>query len=254
MKNLIHLFSVRNSQNILKVTFILIITSCFLKLKAQPILTFYSDIGKNTYSEALIIRSAFLGNYKLGNYNLRAAFQTNVIYDNNISFSGYRIEGSREFKFKNSLFELNGFGLWTAYSDVLNETNYGCILALKSRHFDLQFGTNFRTYSFRREALERLEIENDDTKIHENFNLMYSFGYYFKPINHRWNAGLSITNIDYFMINQETNPFVNLKGHIKISPQMRLFAGAWYKTAGALNMSSNYFGFLIRGGIVWNFN
>lgn len=236
------------------VLIILFVFNGNLSVDAQPVVTVYSDAGKNAYSDALFIRSAFLGNYRLGDYYIKAAIQTNLINDNDITMSGYRIEGSKEFKLKNTLFTVNGFGLWTSYSGILKETNYGCLLALKSGHFDVQLGTNFRTYSFRKDALKSLEIENVETEIHENFNLMYSFGYNLKPANHRWNAGLSITNIDIFMINQETNPFVNVKGFFKVSSPVHLFTEVWYKTSGTLNISSNYFGYLIRGGIIWNIN
>jgi hypothetical protein len=254
MKNLIKKFTESHILKVSGVLFILLLVTGSININAQPVLTVYSDASKNTVSDGLFIRSAFLGNYGLGNYQLKAALQTNLINGNNIVISGYRFDGSREFKLKNTLLELNGFGLWTAYTGILQETNFGCLMAMKSRHFDVQFGTNFRTYSFRKDAVEKYEIANDATKIHENFNLMYSFGYNLKPSNHKWNAGLAFTNIDYFMINQETNPYVNLKGFFKVSSSLHLFAEVWYKTAGAINRSSNYFGFLMRGGIVWNFN
>lgn len=254
MKNLINMFSERYFLKISGVLLILVFMTGRINVEAQHVLTIYSDFAKNSVSDGLFIKSAFIGNYGLGNYQLKAALQTNLINDNNIILSGYRIDGSREFKFKNTLIEMNGFGLWTVYSDILKETNFGYLMAMKTKHFNVQVGTNFRTYSFRRDAIEKLEIENVATKIHENFNLMYSFGYNIKPANHKWNTGLTVTNIDYFIINQETNPYVNLKGFFKVSSTVRLFAEVWYKTAGALNMSSNYFGFLIRGGIVWNFN
>jgi hypothetical protein len=254
MKNLIYLFSESYSLRISAALFMLIVMTGLINVAAQPVFTIYSDVAKNTVSDGLFVKSAFMGNYKLGNYRLKAALQTNLINDNNITLSGYRIDGAREFKIKNALLEMNGFGLWTYYSDILKETNYGCLMAMKTRHFDVQVGTNFRTYSFRNAAIEKFEINNDATIIHENFNLIYSFGYNLKPLKHKWNAGLSVTNIDFFMINQETNPYVNLKGFFKINSTVRLFAEVWYKTAGALNMSSNYFGFLIRGGIIWNFN
>jgi hypothetical protein len=220
---------------------------------AQPVLTIYGDARKNICSDDLLIRSALLGNYSFGNYHLKAGLQTNLIKDNNIFFSGYRFDGSRDFKIKNILLELNGFGLWTAASEILQEINYGCYIEMTTRHFEIQLGTNFRTYSFRNKAFRMYEIENVETKIHENFNLMYSFSYYLKPLNHKWNAGITLTNTDYFMINQETNPYVNLKGYFKIIKPVCLFAEAWYKDAGILNLNVNYFGFLIRGGIVWNF-
>lgn len=254
MKNLISLFSERFLQKKFRVIFGLIILTDCLHVEAQPVLTFYSDAGKNMYSDALYIRSAFLGNYQLGTYCLKTAIQTNLINSNENTMSGFRFEGSKIFELKNTKFELNGFGLLTLYSETLKESNYGCLLTMKSRHFDLQFGTNFRTYNFRKNALKSLEIENAETEIHENFNLMYSFGYNLNPSNHRWNAGLRLTNFDYFLINQETNPFVNVNGFFKVSSPLHVFAEVWYKTSGTLNMSSDYFGFLIRGGIVWNFN
>ena len=254
MKNLIKKFAESYSLKISGGLFILLLITGRINVEAQPVLTIYSDASRNTVSDGLFFRSAFLGNYGLGNYQLKAALQTNLINGNNIMLSGYRFDGLREFKLKNILLELNGFGLWTANTSILQETNIGCLMAMKTKHFDVRFGTNFRTYSFRKEAIEKYAIENAATKIHENFNLMYSFGYNLKPSNHKWNAGLTFTNIDYFMINQETNPYVNLKGFFKVSSPVRLFAEVWYKTAGAINRSSNYFGFIMRGGIVWNFN
>ena len=41
---------------------------------------------------------------------------------------------------------------------------------------------------------------------------MYSFSYFLKPTDENWNVGLSVTNIDHFVINQETNPVMNLCG------------------------------------------
>jgi hypothetical protein len=253
MKNLIIMSSESYSLKITGVLIILLISTraCVV---AQSGLTVYSDAAKNSVSDGLFIRSAFLGYYKSGNYQLKAGLQTNLVNGNNITLSGYRIDGSREFKTKNTLLELNAFRLWTAYSGILQETNYGCVFSIKTKHFDVQTGTNFRTYSFRRNAFKDYEIGNDATKIHENFNLMYSFGYNLKPSYYRWNAGVALTNIDYFLINQETNPYVNLKGYYKVNAPVCLFAEGWYKNAGVTNISSNYFGFVIRGGIQWNFN
>ncbi len=109
------------------VLFILFITITGMNLSAQPGLTLYADAGKNTISDGLFIRSALLGHYRSGKNQLEAGLQTNLYNGNNIVLSGYRINGSREFKIKNTLLELNGFWLWTASSELLQETNYGCI-------------------------------------------------------------------------------------------------------------------------------
>ena len=253
MKNLTKMSTGIFPLKISGVLIILFITITGMNVAAQPGFTLYADAGKNTISDGLFIRSALLGHYRSGKNQLEAGLQTNLYNGNNIVLSGYRINGSREFKIKNTLLVLNGFWLWTASTGLLQETNYGCSIAMKLKHFEMQIGTNFRTYSFRRKAIEDYNIDRDAEKIHENFNLMYSFSYNIKPSDSRWNTGLTVTNVDYFLINQETNPYVNLHGSYKVSSPVCLFAEAWYKNAGSFNMSTNYFGFVIRGGVKWNF-
>jgi len=252
MKNLVTISSESFSRKITGVLGVLLIMTS-VHVVAQPGLTVYADVAKNSVSDGMFTRSAVLGSYRFGDYQLKAGLQNNLINTNNIVFSGYRVDGLREFKIKNTVLGIKGFWLWTSAARILQETNYGCVISLNSNHFDLQIGTNLRTYSFRRNALKDYEIGKDALKIQENFNLMYSFGYTLKLSSCRWNAGLTLTNIDYFMINQETNPYVNLKGYYKLSSPVCLFAEGWYKNAGVTNISSNYFGFVIRGGVQWNF-
>ena len=235
------------------VLFILLISESRMDVSAQPALTFYTEAGKNILSHELHLKSAILGKYKSGKNQLETGFQSNLMNGNNIILSGFSLNGSRSFKIINLPLELHGFWLWTASSDILQETNYGLFISLQQKHFDLQLGTNCRSYSFRAKAMEKFNIKESNSKIHENFNLMYSFGFNLKRPESRWNAGLTVTNIDYFLINQETNPYFNLHGVYRVSSPVCLFAEAWYKNAGLLNMSSNYFGFVIRGGIKWNF-
>ena len=245
-----------NGIDILKISGVLLIlfaTATGHYLSAQPGFDIYMETGKNTISDGLFIRSAYFGNYRSGKFGLEAGLQTNLANGNNIVLSGYWINGSREFKIENTVLEFNVFWLWTASSEILKENNYGCLLSIYQKHFEIRTGTNFRTYSFRTKAIGQYKIKEESTNIHENFNLMYSFCFNLKPSDHKWNAGVAVTNIDCFLINQETNPYINLHGSYKVSSPVCLFAEAWYKNAGSLNMSTNYFGFIIRGGIRWNF-
>ncbi len=129
-----------------------------MDLSAQPGLTTYADAGKNTISD-LYVRSALFGHYRSGNNLLEAGVQTNLINGNNIVLSGFRINGSRDFKIKNTHFEIRGFWLWTASSEILKEINYGCAASMKQKHLEVMIGTNFRTYSFRKKAIEIYPIE-----------------------------------------------------------------------------------------------
>ncbi len=254
IKNLIIMCSKNYSIKFSEILFILFFVTCRINVAAQPGLTFYADAARNSVSDGLFLRSAILGYYKSGNYQFTAGIQTNLVNNNNVIFSGYRFNGSREFKIKSTLLQIQGFWLRTSASTILRESNYGCAFSMNRQHFNMLMGTNFRTYSFSRNAFNVFEIERSVNKIHENFNLMYSFSYNLKPSDNRWNAGVTLTNVDYFMINQETNPYVNLKGYYTLSSPVCLFAEGWYKNAGVTNISSNYFGFVIRGGVQWNFN
>jgi len=80
---------------------------------------------------------------------------------------------------------------------------------------------------------------------------MYLIGYNLKPIDHDWNVGITITNVDHFIINQETNPVFYLHGKYQVSKPLTLFGEWWYKSAEAFNISVNHFGFFFRTGLVW---
>jgi hypothetical protein len=155
---------------------------------------------------------------------------------------------------KSTPIELQGFFLFNPFSDILRETNWGILLKSRLKHFDLALGTDFRTYAYSKKAINDYGIEKNAAKIHEPFNLIYSFSYYLKPTEDKWNIGLSVTNIDYFIINQETNPTLSLRGLYKLKSPLSLFAQAWYEPAGVLNLNINYFGFFIRTGIIWDIN
>ncbi len=62
--------------------------------------------------------------------------------------------------------------------------------------------------------LDEYGIKGDAGKFHENFNMMYSIGYYIKPTDDGWNAGLAITNFDSFIIEQGVNPALRLRWFI----------------------------------------
>lgn len=244
------IYSIRNHRTLVLFLFLF----SYTRLIAQPGLTIYADIGSNNVSNGLFIKSATMGHFKFGKNRVEAGFQNDLVSNNNIPFSGYTINASRELVIKDSRFELQGFCTWTLNSEFLRETNWGALLKMRHGRFEMEIGTNSRTYAFREHAIRIYKIEKNSESIHENFNLMYSFSYYLKKTNDPWNVGLSITNIDYFIINQETNPVINLRGLYKPGPRVCLFTEFWYKPAGTLNLTINHFGFFTRTGMIWNFN
>jgi hypothetical protein len=222
-------------------------------LTAQPGLRIYSDAGKNKASGTLFVRSAALANYGFGKNRIETGFQINIRNGGNSLLSGYNVNAGREQSFRGCLFQLQGFYTWTSNSEILRETNWGGLLEMKRKRLEIAVGTNFRTYAFKAGAIDEYGIKGDAVKFHENFNMMYSLGYYIKPTDENWNAGIAVTNFDSFKIEQGVNPALRLRALYKPGSQVTLYAEAWYLTAGLLNMSMNYFGILIKTGISWNF-
>jgi hypothetical protein len=233
--------------------FVLFLILC-KNLIAQPELAYYSDFGKNNLSDEIYFKSVVLGHYKTGKNSFETGFQTELSNLNKLSPSGLRIDASRVLDIKGIHMELHGFFLLTTFSLIIRETNWGALLKYRQNRFRLTVGTNFRTYAFTNKAIREYMIDKKSSKIHENFNVLYSIAYYINPTDEIWNVGLSLTNIDYFCLNQETNAGLNLNCIYKITPPLCLFSQACYQSAGATNLQVNYFGFFIRTGMIWNFN
>lgn len=229
--------------------FLLLITST--GLEAQLSLSMYFDAGKNNVSEGLYIKTAAIGDYEFGKNYVGGGVQFDLKSPGTDFISATSLEIGREFSIKNFPFEIEGLIHYSRFSDLLYEYNLGVSGKVKLDHFDFRLGTHFRTYMITKDAVEEYSIEKHK-KIHENWNLLYLVAYRLKPVDHEWNVFLSVTNIDHFIINQETNPVLFLRGEYRVSDPLNIFSELWYKTAGSLNLSVNHFGFFVRTGIVWD--
>ena len=213
--------------------------------------TGYAELGESQVSDGIYLRSAILGSARYGKYRAEAGTQLDIRSSNGNVLSGYSLTASRQMRIREFPFGVQVFYRGTRFSDVLVESNWGFLLEIQRSHISADLGSNFRTYAFTRDAVELYSLDGN-SRIRENFNLMYSFSCQLKPAEHRWNIGLSVTNHDYFLINQETNPVYNLKGQYRVRSPVELFAEAWLKRCGGQNLSVNYFGFFFRTGVVWD--
>ena len=222
-------------------------------INAQMNLQSYIDIGENNVSEGVFIKNVYRGCYQYQKYSVEAGMQFDIISNNPNTLTGLDIIGTREFFVKDFPFDVKGFFMLNRFSDLLYETNWGVrIETRKFEHFLFELGTNFRTYIINSAAREEYNINRANSKLNENVNLMYLITGYLKPHGNDWNIGLSITNIDYYVINQITNPVFNVQMNYKLKPNLALYMEAWYKQAGMFNINANYFGYFFRGGIKWN--
>lgn len=232
-------------------TVIIIIVLASSWAGAQPYVGLNLDFGDNNVSEGIYLKSGFHGSYNWEKYRSRGGFQLNLKSDNRSVFSGMYLIGARKFWINEFDFDANVLFVYAPFSELLQETNWGVYLSLERKHFRFKLGTGFRTYSFTNNAADNFDIDKD-MKMHENWNLLYTISYYIMKPDTKWNLGFNITNLDNFVVYQETNPVYNIEALYKISAPITLYLQPWYQASGSFNLNVNYFGFFVRGGVIWN--
>lgn len=218
---------------------------------AQYQVTLYTDAGKTVVSDGFFTKMAAITDYQFGKNNITAGLQIDITGNSNRVISGYSASASREWMINTFPIEIQGFFIFSPFSRILKETNWGFQVGTYRNHFILSIGTSFRTYAYTQKAVRDYDLTNH-TRIHENWNPVYSLNYLIKPIDNPWNIGLTVTNIDHFTINQDTNPVINVCFTYRPCKPLNCFMESWYKSAGALNLNVNYFGFFFRTGIIWD--
>ncbi len=239
-----------NKIKYLVLIFILLIS--LNEIKAQLVFHSYFDAGTNNVSGVGFFKNVYRGIYQYKRLNVIAGLQYDMVNNNTNTFTGVDIETSWRFNIKKFHFDLKGYYLLNKFSDISYETNWGIRMETKKfKHFLFALGLNNKTYAINSIARERYNIDKGHSKIHEYLNLTYLITVYIKPQSSKWNIGLSCTNIDYFVIDQPTNPVFNLQSKYKYNSNLEFFLDLWYKHAGMLNINANYFGYFFRGGIKW---
>ncbi len=231
-------------------TLVVIGLTTSVNLKAQAQFSIHIDAGENNVSNGLFIKTAGFGSYQFDKTEIGGGFQFNVKYPGEKTVTGSTFNVDREFSIKEFPFKIQGLFMYNPFSDLIHESNWGVVAKIEQKHFKYKLGTNFRTYRVTQKASNEYDVDSNN-KIDEYWNLMYLIQYNLKTVDHNWNVGLTLTNIDHFIINQETNPIFYLHGRYRVNKPLTLFIESWYKSAGSLNISVNYFGYFFRTGLIW---
>ena len=219
-------------------------------IDAQFNIEAYNDLGRNNVSEGVFIKSAVSTSYRKGNTCLGYANLFDLKSHNPHFFSGAKVRLTRAFQIKTRSLEAKAFYMYNLLSRLIHEANWGVTINTESQHFSYLLGANFRTSHLTKVATENYELDVG-TKLREKWNLMYRIAYSLKPNNNKWNTGVALTNVDHFLINQDTNPMLALHARYRLNFPLTLYTEAWYKTAGVFNISADSFGFFFRTGLQW---
>ncbi len=217
---------------------------------AQVHLSTYIDGGKINISDEGLMKTSFLATYRMNKLSISSGGQLELTGPSPNTLTGLYLKGGYGVTIKNFPFEVHGIFLLNPYSEIIHEWNIGLLANVEKPHFTWKLGAGVRKYYITGDAQDEYDI-NDVSGLYEKWNVLYEATYTLKPRGHIWNTGISITNLDYFLINQETNPMVNIHGSWNISTPITIYAEGWYKSAGTFNISANSFGYFFRTGLIW---
>lgn len=212
----------------------------------------YLDAGSSTVSDGLFARPAFTTSFAFNSYYGTTGFQWTCSSAERNALSGWLISGGRKFSVREIPLSVDLFYLINPYTERIRESSFGGGISHKRSHLDIYFGYHMRRYRLNENAVDPGDpLSGSDISIWEYRNFMYRGTVRLKERDAPWNLSVSVTNFDYFLIQQETNPMVNLAGYCRISDAVKMHSSLWYQGAGMSNIHANHFGFYFRTGAVW---
>lgn len=120
-------------------------------------------------------------------------------------------------------------------------------LGYRNIHWDFKLGLCNRYI-----AAIPLRLDGGMGTIFEPMNVAFDIRYQLFPENSRWNIGASISNQREFIIERVTLFYYTLNGYYNINNHWRILGEAGLHPAGVLNLSSQYNGFFVNVGCIYN--
>jgi len=243
--------SKNNSQN--KLTASVLIFWLFAVISSsQPSVKSFAEGGHNNVFNKGYFSYSILPSWDLKNESFDAGILLSFGGDRENNYGGYSVGYTRRFSLFRQSFAVSGSWLWVPFSSELRETNFCLTLNYSLPHFRVTLGNNYRTYRFSKADIRADDNPSGNYRIIEPGNFIYSFQYRLNREEKPWNLMLSVTNRDFFIIEQETNPVLLLEGTYRFTSNLSSFINIGYKSGGLLCIKVDYFGYLIRLGIKWD--
>ena len=210
------------------------------------------DAGSSTVSDGAYLRPAAIAAYRFEKFSFGTGLQWTFSSAERKVISGGFISGGSDFKVREVPLSANLFVRRNPYSDIVKETLFGAVLKHERSRLDIHFGYHMRWYRLSESAVEQGEhLSGPALSIWEYRNFMYRGTVRLKERDAPWNLSASVTNYDYFLIQQETNPMFNVAGCFRVSDALAIHSSLWYQGAGMMNIHANHYGFYFRTGVVW---
>lgn len=236
-----------------KKIFIFIIISCSFGLHAQFRVQNHFDGGITQMTAGGFMSNSTFLDYTIQKTTFKIGTRLDIVnpIEDHHLISGFHFEIMQKLPVEKVEISFSLLFFSHFFSSWIHEHNTALSGALKTKHIELKTGIHFRML-YLPKGVGDLSESYDHRTIFELWNIMYHFKYFIKPIDSKWNVAVGISNMDYFVINQTSNPMGLLFGSFELNPQLRFFGEYRLFNAGVMNISANYFGSLFRTGVIWN--
>jgi len=211
----------------------------------------YIDVGRNNVSEGVYSDFSTLILADAGSFTVSSGALLSFTNAQKNIFSAYFLSISRNIYERNHPINIEAFYLWKPFSEDLREYNFGFIADFRTKQFGFNLGFNSRLYSFTRVAKIKYNIPDSiSTRVWVPINLMYQLSY-FLPLNKKTLLEVRVTDFNTYTILQETNPMILTKFTYTLNDKIQFHSELCYMQVGLLNIRVNYFGYYLRGGVLW---
>ncbi|MDD4150913.1 MAG: hypothetical protein PHE33_12890, partial [Bacteroidales bacterium] len=236
---------------IYKLNILILLLTISATLSAQFKAGAFFSLGVNPVEQPVFVSSGIYASAKYKFISADYAFDLNINNRDIRAFNAIKTSLNYETDINNSHLKAGILYLYKPSTELISEQNIAIQIDYLIKKWELRLGNNFRAYKFKKATENTVNTENK-TIIWEKPNIMYMLRYYFLEPNKDWNFYMSVTNFDWFIIEQEVNPFINAGGYYKNNKNgLKLFMDLNYQAAGFNNIRVNYFGFFIRTGFIW---
>lgn len=238
--------SSKKEKSLRRLYYIFAFAALAISAKAQTKLSFQTEVGHTNVSEGMFLKTAIGASYEIKGVEIETALESDVISEEQKLISGWNLSLMKEFELAEREFSLKPYFIYSPFSDLLTETNWGVLMGTTFNKLSVSLGAGFRRMTYSEEI-----APEENRRLYENFILLYNLKYSFLNEDSKWKLQAAVTNTDHFLIHQATNPVLSISGAYQLNNSLALFSEFRYKTAGMMNMHVNYFGTLLRAGIVW---
>ncbi len=217
---------------------------------AQLSVSGWMDAGDSQIDKNGFVSLAGIASYQNGLYSANLGYSSYFTEWRERSTNGYKIAVGRENTLGKVNFQSSLFYLRKPVSNQMYEWDLGLMLSKNWSHLQLNLGGHYREIRLKNSARK----EFPDTKIVENFNLLYRLSFVHELGTQKWHFGATLTNYDHFLLLQETNPMAHLSSQFEVMQNLHIFSEFWYRSAGFNNIQVHYYGYFFRLGASWTIN